>query len=440
MNRSGTGRDDLLLEIRRNGVAGAGGGGFPTHVKLNCRVDTVIANGAECEPLLWKDKTLMAQHPDIIIRGLMIAMEITGSGTGIIGLKKKATQAVDALSGHIQKPIRLHLLDDTYPSGDEFVLTYETTGRVPPPGGLPLDVGVVMLNVETLFWIGSSRPVTHKWVTVAGAVPAPKTLVVPIGYPVRAALAACGWEPDQGTRVLEGGVMMGRLLPDLDGPITKITNGLIVLPRDHHLIQRYERPRRTVSRIARSACDQCNFCTQLCPRYLLGHPVEPHLAMRHIAMAPENSLPPTGSLYCCGCMLCSLWSCPEDLDPGAITFDYRRILSENKTSTRLKAREPHLLYRYRRPTLSGLKRRLGLACYADAAFPVEHLTHETVSIPLKQHAGIPAEPVVSPGDRVKMGAIIGDIPDGGMGASVHASIDGVVQAVSSRITIQGDNR
>jgi cobalamin reductase len=432
-------RKDLLNQIRIQGIAGAGGAGFPTHVKLNCQADTVIANGAECEPLLHKDKELMVHHPQVILTGLKTAMTITGAREGVIGIKKKAVQAIEYLAEQISEPVRIHLLDDTYPAGDEFVLTYEVTGKVPPPGGLPLDVGVVTQNVETLYWIGKTSPVTHKWVTVAGSVPSPKTVIVPVGTRVKDVLPATGWQSTSNTEVLAGGVMMGRLVSDLDEPVTKVMGGLIVLPRDHPLIQRYKQPDRAVSSIARSACDQCNFCTQLCPRNLLGHPVEPHISMRHITMAPPEVPPPAGSLYCCGCNLCTFWSCPENLDPGRITFAYRASLQMGPEMKPLPGLPPHPLYPYRKPALSVLKRRLGLAEFDDnAPFTGEILAPSVVTIPLKQHMGVPAVSQVKPGDWVREGDVIADVPDGQLGVPVHASINGQVESIDEIITIGGE--
>ncbi|MGE5707311.1 MAG: electron transport complex protein RnfC, partial [Bacteroidota bacterium] len=161
----------ILEKIKAAGVVGAGGAGFPTHVKLAAQAQVVIANGAECEPLLRSDQQLMKRYPDVIVRGLKAAMEATGAKEGVIGLKAKYKDAVKALSHAIEKEknIRLLLLDPVYPAGDEVVLTYEATGSVVPEGGLPLDVGAVVINVNTLLNVAYSledKPVTHRYVTV----------------------------------------------------------------------------------------------------------------------------------------------------------------------------------------------------------------------------------------------------------------------------------
>ena len=433
-------REKRLNQMAENGVVGAGGAGFPTHVKCNCQAEIVIANGAECEPLLHKDKQVMAKFPGEIVQAVIDVVKITGAREGIIAIKSKAKEAISAIEKEIRSPVKLHLLDDTYPAGDEFVLTYEVTGRIPPPGGLPIHVGAVVQNVETLKWIHDQTPVVDKWVTVAGAVNHPQTVVVPIGISIREVIEKVGGSKEKDFKVLAGGTMMGRLVTDLSEPITKVLGGLIVLSAEHPLIRRYSRSKKSGDKIARSACDQCSFCTQLCPRYLLGHPVQPHLAMRHIGMAsPETGLP-KGSKYCCGCNLCSFWSCPEDLDPGWITFDYRQKLQGDKSSTSEKQiSKPHPMYMYRKPTINALKRRLGLDRFYDHAPVLDtKILPAIVHISLKQHVGVQATPTVKIGDFVNRGDLIGGIPKGALGANVHASINGTVREISEWVTIEGE--
>src|SRR2546423_500407 len=147
-------------------------------------------------------------------------------------------------------------------------------------------VDTVIVNAaecETLLNIAWDRPVTHKYLTVAGAVERPVTLRVPVGVTVQECLDLAGKPTCDGPiAVLDGGAMMGKLVTDLERPITRTTGGLIVVPATHDLVRRRERPQKVIDQIGRSACDQCSFCTELCPRFLLGHPIEPHLAMRNL--------------------------------------------------------------------------------------------------------------------------------------------------------------
>ena len=158
---------DRLEEL---GIVGAGGGGFPAAVKFKTRVSLVIANAAECEPLLHKDKELLHHNPDLFLRGLRMAMELVGAEEGAVGIKEKYHEIIETLEQQAPKNVRIVPLPDCYPAGDEFILVHLVTGRVIPPGGLPKDVDTAVSNVETLINIALDRPVTHKYLTVAGAV------------------------------------------------------------------------------------------------------------------------------------------------------------------------------------------------------------------------------------------------------------------------------
>src|SRR5262249_3921437 len=161
---------NIAESVKNGGVVGAGGAGFPTHIKAGSNVEYVIANGAECEPLLHKDYELMVHFPEKVILGVKFLLESTGGQHGIIGIKEKNKAAVEAVGAAISaigdKRITIHLLGDFYPSGDEYILVYEATGRLIPPQGIPLNVGIVVNNVETLYNIVGAvegRPVTEKF-------------------------------------------------------------------------------------------------------------------------------------------------------------------------------------------------------------------------------------------------------------------------------------
>ncbi|MGA8730755.1 MAG: SLBB domain-containing protein, partial [Terracidiphilus sp.] len=265
--------------VEELGIIGAGGGGFPTAVKLKTKVSVVIANAAECEPLLHKDKELLLHHSEPFLRGMLASMELVGAREGVIGIKEKYHELIETLEAQVPAGIRVLALPDVYPAGDEFILVHMVTGRVIPPGGLPKDVDALVCNVETLMNMGLDQPVTHKYLTVAGAVETPVTLKVPVGITIGEVIEAAGGTTVADFGVLLGGVMMARPAASLDVPVTKTTGGIVVLPTTHSLIQRHNAPWLHVKRIGQSACDQCRFCTEFCPRFLLGHPIEPHQAM-----------------------------------------------------------------------------------------------------------------------------------------------------------------
>lgn len=429
--------------IEELGIVGAGGAGFPTSVKLKAHVKLVLVNGAECEPLLHKDKELMHHHAPEMLRGLRVAMDRTGASEAVIGVKNKYHDIIGSLAAQSPPGVRVLPLSDSYPAGDEFILVHDVTGRVIPPGGLPRDVDCVVSNVETLMNIGFDRPVTHKYLTVAGAVVNPVTLRVPVGMAIGEVIGEAGGPTMPDFSVLVGGVMMARLTTRLDEPVTKTTGGLVVLPSAHPLIQRYRGTWQQIERIGRSACDQCRFCTELCPRYLLGHPIEPHRAMQALGFTGAKDPMIAGTLYCCECNLCSLFSCPEDLDPKNVCVQGKPVAREKNLFWKGKSAdiEPHPLGESRRIPTRRLKLKLGLDTFHDTG-PLDErpLAPRRVAIPLKQHAGAPAAPTVREGERVREGDLLGTPPDGALGARIHASITGVIRSVAGSVVIESEER
>jgi Na+-translocating ferredoxin:NAD+ oxidoreductase RnfC subunit len=418
--------------VEENGVVGAGGGGFPTAVKLQARTGTLIVNAAECEPLLHKDKELVAHLAGPLLEGVRVAMERLGASAGVVGIKDKYTDVIAALEPRLPRGVRVQPLPDSYPAGDEFLLVHSVTGQVIPPGGLPRDVGVTVLNVETLVNVGLDRPVTHKYLTVAGAVAEPVTLRVPVGTPVREVIEAAGGASVPEFAVLLGGVMMARLAGDVEEPVTKTTGGVVVLPSVHPLVRRHGATWPAVARVGRSACDQCRFCTELCPRYLLGHPIEPHRAMQSLGFTRPGDPLVAGTLYCCECNLCSLYACPEDLDPKRVCVEAKPVARERGLAFTGRAQDlrPHPLAAARRVPMRRLLARLGLDVYRNVGPLSERaLAPRRVSLPLKQHAGAPALAAVKVGERVHAGDLVAAPARGALGARIHASIDGVVSEV-----------
>jgi Na+-translocating ferredoxin:NAD+ oxidoreductase RnfC subunit len=426
---------DHLEEL---GIVGAGGGGFPAAVKFKTKVSLVIVNAAECEPLLHKDKELLHHHSEPFLRGLQMAMEIVGAREAAIGIKEKYHEIIAALERIVPPGVRVVPLPDVYPAGDEFILVHLVTGRVIPPGGLPKDVDVAVSNVETLINIGLDQPVTHKYLTVAGAVETPITLRVPVGISIGEVIEAAGGATVSDIGVLLGGVMMAKPAASLDLPVTKTTGGIIVLPASHKLIERHNAPMIQVNRIGRSACDQCRFCTEFCPRFLLGHPIQPHRAMQSLGFATGVDAM-VATLYCCECNLCSLYACPEDLDPKNVCVQAKPLARERGLTFKGDPATitPHPLAEFRRVPMRRLIARLGLGEFNNVGPLVDHpFSPKKVKILLKQHAGLPAVPVVKCGDRVRVGDLLAVPEKGKLGARVHASIDGVVKVTGDAVFIE----
>lgn len=429
---------NLVERVRSAGVVGAGGGGFPAHVKLAAKAEIVIANGAECEPLLHKDAAIMEREAGPIVRGLQLAMEAMEAPRGILAVKAKNKHAAEALrDASAGTPLEVHLLGDYYPAGDEYDLVFATTGRLIPAGGIPLQVGTVVSNVETLANIARAadgRPVTHKTLTVAGAVGSPLTLTVPLGTSLRECLAAAG-----GARVADpvlciGGMMMGETTDQLDRPVTKTTGGVIVLPRDHRVIERKLKPVEQQNAIGRSACDQCRYCTEYCPRYLLGYAVEPHRVMRSLAFVGAEGMPGNDwAALCCACGLCTLFGCPEELFPKEACDQSKATLRRaNAKWTGPVVAKPHPMRDGRRVPIKSLMKRLHIDAYEHPApWASNQLKPARLVLPLKQSAGRPVQLRVARGDRVTAGQVLGDVGEKELGAPLHAPVNGVVTEIAA---------
>jgi len=440
-------RDYILKIIKESGIVGGGGAGFPTHIKYNSRAETVIVNGAECEPLLRVDQQLMALKPEEIIEGLKIAMTVTGAERGVIALKGKYKDAIKALEAVLpgQKNISLHIMGNYYPAGDEQTLVYEVTGRIVPEGGIPLSVGAVVSNAVTLYNVfkaSQGEPVTCRPLTVTGEVNNPVTLNVPVGTTIRDVLSYAGGVKIDNPVIIRGGPMMGTVTEDLEEPVMKTDSGLIVLPSDHYLVKTKTRDIK-VNLSHTKMCEMCTYCTMLCPRYLLGHNLQPHLMMRIIGYGIEKaSIDDLCQAYlCCQCGICSMVACPVDLRPREIYAGIVMELRRKNITNPHKRKEltPRPLMKLRRTSAAGLVTRLELAGY-DVKAPWKDMDIHPgkVIIPLKQHTGIACTPSVKAGDRVVKGQIIGTVPEGATGAYVHASISGHVVEISNSIIIDGE--
>lgn len=444
-----TDRQQMLDRIRDAGVVGAGGAGFPTHVKYDSSVEVVIANGAECEPLIRADQIQMATRPAELLRGLQIAMECTGAARGVIGLKAKYRGPIEALEEQIRLKrlgdrIGLHQMDNFYPAGDEFVLVREVTGKVIPEFGLPLHVGAVVSNVTTLIDVAaavdSARPVTERLVTVAGQVARPASFEVPVGTPFGALVEAAGGPTAPEPYMISGGPMMGALVDDPATPVTKTTSAVLVFDRGHPVIQRRLRSIERQMHLTRSACLKCMMCTEVCPRNLLGHGLVPDRLMRNLAAGVAEDLQAfTGSYLCSECGLCAVYGCVMNLDPAAINREMKKRLSEAGIGRPEPVERPERVFGpIRRVPSVRLIARLGLTPY-DGPAPAAAFEQgiDRLRVPLSQHTGAPAQAVVVVGQEVALGDLLGEIPEGKLGARVHAPSAGtVVDLADGIVTIE----
>jgi Na+-translocating ferredoxin:NAD+ oxidoreductase RnfC subunit len=437
-------RNQIIEKVKNAGVVGAGGAGFPAHIKLNANVDTLIANAASCEPLVHSDFSLMTEFTDKLLKGMSIVLDVTGAKEGYIAIKKKhrrvLTHLKQALAKYDDTRIQLFEMDDFYPAGDEFILVYEVTGRTIPERALPLEVGCLVQNVTTLVQIYEAiedKPVTHRLVTITGEVNNPIDVILPLGTSFKETLQLAGGPTIKDYKIIHGGPMMGTLVNDPSTEtVTKTTGMILVLPSDHHIIQKKKQPISTSLKLAKSVCCQCSMCTDLCPRGLIGHPLTTHKIMRTIAFNLTEPAEQVISAYLCSeCGLCSMYSCSMGLVPhmvnseikGALAaknYKYSRINNDYEIDKELRDQ--------RKVPTKRLISRLGLTNYADLDVKVEikEFIPDSVNINLQQHIGMKALPVVKKGNKVKMGEIIASIPEGKLGANIHASISGTVKDIT----------
>ena len=424
---------DLSSLIKKAGVVGAGGAGFPTHVKAGSKVEFVLANGAECEPLLHKDFELMLLKAKEMVEGMALMIEATGAKKGYFGIKSKNAAAIEVVKSQIgNHPIEITELGDFYPSGDEYELVYTATKRLIPAGGIPLNVGCVVNNVETLMNIqhaAQEKPVTEKFICVAGTVKKPSSFFVPVGTTAREVIELAGGSSESEFAVFNGGLMMGKLMENLEEHVTKTTGGFIVLPKKHHLVFRMSQPESSWHRIGKSACDQCSYCTEFCPRYLLGYDVQPHKVMRSLGFTSS------GAGYwnqmaelCCSCGLCTLYACPEELFPKeACDQSKRNMRIEGVKYVQKHPVKVHPMKEGRRVPLKMLMKKLKVQYLAaDTPFIDVNYQPKEVKIKLKQAVGDASLPVVRLRDRVAKGDLIAQIPEGKLGSNIHASISGTI--------------
>ena len=441
---------DLVAQVQRSGVVGAGGAGFPTHVKLNAQAEYLIINAAECEPLLQTDQYLMRERAMELVGGVLLSKKQIQAEKAVIAVKGKYDTAIAALRAaitHLEADVDLFELQNFYPAGDEQMTVYEVTGRSVPPGGIPLNVGCVVSNVATMinvFEATQNIPVTHKYVSVLGEVNTPRVIRIPVGSSLRECLNAAGGVTRSDFAIIRGGPMMGGIVhqEQVDSTHLRKTDGaLIVIPKDHYLINRSRLTEDQVIRRAK-ACIQCGQCTELCPRFLIGHDLRPHKMMRIIKENREFDESCAEAQLCCGCGVCEMYACPMGIDPRQVNFIIAKKLREKgiryqHDGSEVIAREGR---EQRKVPPKRLISRLDLTQWDHQTMgSFVDVKVGTVCLSMNQHIGAPAIPCVNPGDSVSVGQVIGNIPEGKLGSTIHASINGIVTAVESgQIIISGE--
>ncbi len=439
---------ELKNIIAQNGCVGAGGAGFPSAVKLAEGADTLVINAAECEPLLYSDLMVMKHHLDDVVSGAEYVIEATGIRSGYLCVKEHTGHRLGLEDGQkLSAHVSVKYLPNVYPMGDEIILIYQALGRIVPPGQLPITVGVIVFNSETLYnvchAVRDSAPVTQKWITVGGKVPQPFVALVPVGTTVRELMQKYGVSVPEDCVMIDGGPAMGPIIDPDTAVITKTTKGLLVLPRMIPAIQSKLAKNRTVMTHATANCCQCRLCTDMCPRALIGYPLEPHKIVRNsLAMIEENPEAFTEAAVCCGCGICELTACCQGISPRRVYQQVKGILAKNKLRYQHKGElkvDPNRDYRLL-PS-ERFMQRIGVAPF-DTGVPElirDDWKPSVIELPLRQHIGAPAKALVKQGDEVTVGQLIAEA-DGMISANIHASVNGTVADVSASkivISVQG---
>lgn len=433
---------ELSNILQQNGIVGAGGAGFPTYAKLNENAETLILNCAECEPLLRLHRQLLEKYAQEIVETFHLIGQAVGAKELVIGIKKAYTKTIDALNGVIgaYPEVRLGLLDEVYPAGDEVVLIYEVTKKVVRPGGLPIEQGVAVFNVETVYntyrAINQSTPVVDKLVSVVAEVDHPVTVRVPIGTTIEDTVKLADGITTKNPVYFIGGPMMG-FIGSGSLPVTKTTNAILVLPEEHLIIQKKRKKTSIDLKRAAACCCQCSMCTDLCPRNRLGHPIQPHLFMR--AATCKDVQEPNifvNTMFCSSCGLCEMYSCMQGLSPRTLMAEYKAGLRANGLRPpQVEAKPVGPEREYRKVPMERLMARLDLTKYnKEAPLDESVVPVSKVKIMLSQHIGAPAAAIVKQGDKVTKGQMIAE-PAKGLSVGIHASIDGVVSEVTDKYVI-----
>lgn len=434
---------ELSSILQQNGIVGAGGAGFPTYAKLNENAETIILNCAECEPLLRLHRQLLEKHAREIVSTFYLMGQTMGSKDIVIGIKKAYKGAIAALNECIgdYEGVRLGLLDEVYPAGDEVVLIYEVTGKVVAPGGLPIQSGVAVFNVETVYnvyrAIKKHTPVVDKLVSVVAEVNHPVTVRVPIGCTIEEVVQMAGGVTTKNPVYFVGGPMMGNIGTGAQ-PVTKTTNAVLVLPEDHLIVQKKKRKASIDLKRAAASCCQCTMCTDLCPRNRLGHPIEPHRFMRAATCKDiQDTDAFVNTMFCSSCGLCEMYSCMQSLSPRSLMAEYKAGLRAHgiKPPQGVVPKPVGEEREYRKVPMERLMARLNLTKYnKEAPLNDEVADVKKVRIMLSQHIGAPASAIVKTGDKVEVGQVIAQ-PGNGLSVAIHASISGTVVEVNEKYVI-----
>ena len=291
--------EEIVSIVDNAGIVGLGGATFPTKVKLTppkeTKVDTLLINGAECEPFLTNDQELMEECPKEIVEGISLLMRATKISKAIIAIENNKPDAISSMKKAVanEDGIEVITVKTKYPQGGEKQLIEATTGRIVPSGGLPAAVGVIVQNIATAYAVREAvycgKPLVERVVTVTGlSVKNPGNFIVPIGTPISDLIEAAGGMPSDSQKVILGGPMMGKAASNIMAGTTKGISGILIVPQNMAKREKAEN------------CIRCASCVSVCPMGL-----EPYLLARLSEMKDYERLEKEHVTDCIECGSCS---------------------------------------------------------------------------------------------------------------------------------------
>ena len=299
-------KEEIRDIVKEAGIVGLGGAGFPTHVKLTpkdeTKIDTIIVNGAECEPYLTSDYRMMMEEPESIIKGLNIILQLFDNAKGVIGIENNKPEAIKVMTELVKDEPRFTVcpLKTKYPQGGERALIYAVTGRKINSSMLPADAGCIVDNVDTVISIynavANSTPLIRRIITVTGdAIANPQNYNVRTGTNYAELLEASGGFKTEPEKVISGGPMMGQALFNMNIPVTKTSSALTCMSKDE------------VALSAPTACIRCGRCVNVCPSRVV-----PQMMMQAAMRSDVDTFVKLDGMECCECGCCA-YACPAKL-------------------------------------------------------------------------------------------------------------------------------
>lgn len=320
---AGMTKEDIIHTIRMAGIVGMGGAGFPTHIKLSPpkdkKITHIIVNAAECEPYLTSDHRLLLEQTEDILDGLKICMKLLGLEKGHIGIEANKMDAVDAIMKKKDDSIEVCVLKTKYPQGGEKQIIKAVTGKKVPMGGLPADVGAIVINVDTAFSIANifkrGIPTISRVITVSGdAIKNPCNLEVRLGTPIENVIEAAGGFSGDVKKLILGGPMMGSAIYSVKIPTIKTTSAILALS---HAASVFDE---------NSPCIRCGKCVKACPMHLMPLNLAKYAEKGDLEMCEEYKI-----MNCIECGLCS-YLCPGKRGPVQnIRLAKQRIMEKRRT-------------------------------------------------------------------------------------------------------------